>query len=105
MIWTLEIGETREVHVERCNHWHRLWKVEAEFAPDMDTHDVSLSWDQRRFDATGEVTAGRTPIHNHRPGFFVHSMVNFIQILFATERMLDSTEGPAQSGRALNLAI
>jgi hypothetical protein len=32
-------------------------------------------------------------------------MVNFIQILFATERMLGSTEGPAQSGRALNLAI
>jgi hypothetical protein len=28
-------------------------------------------------------------------------MLNFIQILFATERMLDSTEGPAQSGRAL----
>jgi hypothetical protein len=71
----------------------------------MDTHDVSLSWDQRRFERTGEVTAGRTPIHNHRPGFFVHSMVNFIQILFATERMLDSIEGPAQSGRALNLAI
>jgi hypothetical protein len=67
----------------------------------MDTHDVSLSWDQRRFERTGEVTAGRTPIHNHRPGFFVHSMVNFIQILFATERMLDSIEGPAQSGRAL----
>jgi hypothetical protein len=105
MIRTLEIGETRKVHVERCNHWHRLWKVEAEFAPDMDTHDVSLSWDPRRFDATGEVTAGRTPIHNHRSGFFVHSMVNFIQTLFATERMLDSIEGPAQSGRTLNLVI
>jgi hypothetical protein len=105
MIRTLEIGETRKVHVERCNHWDRLWKVEAEFAPDMDTHDVSLSWDQRSVDETGEVTAGRTPIHNHRPGFFVHSMVNFIQILFATERMLDSIEGPAQSGRTLNLAI
>jgi hypothetical protein len=42
------------------------------------------------------VTAGRSPIHNHRQGFFVHAMVDFIQILFATERMLDSTEGPAQ---------
>jgi hypothetical protein len=70
MIWTLEIGEPREVYVERCDHRHRLWKVEAEFAPDMDTHDVSLSWDQRRFERTGEVTAGRTPIHNHRSGFF-----------------------------------
>jgi hypothetical protein len=29
----------------------------------------------------------------HRQRFFVHSMVNFIQILFATERMLRSTEG------------
>jgi len=48
MIWTLEIGETREVYVERYDHRHRLWKVEAEFAPDMDTHDVSVSWDQRR---------------------------------------------------------
>jgi hypothetical protein len=45
---------------------------------------------------TGKVTAGRSPIHNHRQGFFVHAMVDFIQILFATERMLDSTEGPAQ---------
>jgi len=54
MIWTLEIGETWEVHVERCNHWHRLWKVEAEFAPDMDTHDVSVSWDQRRFGGNEE---------------------------------------------------
>jgi hypothetical protein len=43
--------------------------------------------------------------YGYRSGFFVHSMVNFIQILFATERMLDSIEGPAQSGRALNLAI
>src|SRR5437867_4028697 len=48
MIWTVEIGETREVYVERYDHRHRLWKVEAEFAPDMDTHDVSVSWDQRR---------------------------------------------------------
>src|SRR4030095_16570982 len=47
MIWTLEIAETREVYVERYDHRHRLWKVEAEFAPDMDTHDVSVSWDQR----------------------------------------------------------
>ena len=31
-------------------------------------------------------------------------MVNFIQILFATERMLDSIEGPAQSGRALKFS-
>jgi hypothetical protein len=61
MIWTLEIGESREEYFERCNHRHRLWKVEAEFAPDMD----SVSWDQRCFDATGKV-AGRTPIHNHR---------------------------------------
>jgi hypothetical protein len=78
----------------------RLGKVEAEFAPDMD----SVSWDQRRFDATGKVTAGWTPTHNHRQGFFVDAMVNFIQILFATEYMLDSTEGSAQSGRAPNLA-
>ena len=42
-IWTLKIGETREVHVERYDHRHRLWKVEAEFAPDVDTHDVSIS--------------------------------------------------------------
>ena len=37
MIRTLEIGEPREVYVERCNHRHRLGKVEAEFAPDMDS--------------------------------------------------------------------
>ena len=42
-IWTLKIGEPREVHVERYDHRHRLWKVEAEFAPDVDTHDVSIS--------------------------------------------------------------
>lgn len=54
---------------------------------------MSPSLDQRRFDATGEVTAGRTPIHNHRRGFFVHSALNFIQILFATERMLEFDRG------------
>jgi two-component sensor histidine kinase len=54
-------------------------KTEADLAPDMDTHDVSISWDQRRLDATGELTAGRTPIHNHRQGSFVYFMVNFIQ--------------------------
>jgi hypothetical protein len=30
-------------------------------------------------------------------------MVNFIQILLATERTLDPTEGPAQSGQAFDL--
>jgi hypothetical protein len=55
--------------------------------------------------ATGEVTAGPPPIHNRRQGFFVHSMVNFIQIPFAIERMLDSIEAPAQSGRAFNSPI
>jgi hypothetical protein len=32
-------------------------------------------------------------------------VVNFIQILSANERMLDSTEAPDQSGRAFDSAI
>jgi hypothetical protein len=88
MIWTLEIGETREVHVERYNHRHRLWKVEAEFAPDMDTHDVSISrfggapYDEQSFRHRAfRYFSSRSmpaPI-NHRPGIFVHSMSNFIR--------------------------
>src|SRR5436190_15364819 len=42
MIWTLQIGDAREVHVQHYNHWRRLWKLEAELTPDMDTHDVSI---------------------------------------------------------------
>ena len=89
MIWTLEIGETREVHVERYNHRHRLWKVEAEFAPDVDTHDVSISrfggarCDEEFFGhrvfATLSFRYAAAPIDNHRPGIFVHSMSNFIR--------------------------
>jgi len=111
--------------------------------------------DQRRFDTTGEATAGRTPIHNRRLAFSLHSVVNTQRphghrrhpacrhacfattsppasrsgprlqeagwgslipgdvqkvvnsnrLLFANERMLDSTEAPAQSRRAFNSAI
>ena len=50
---------SREVHVERYNHRHRLWKVEAEFAPDMDTHDVSIS----RFGSA----RGHEELFGHRP--------------------------------------
>jgi len=88
-IWTLKIGEPREVHVERYDHRHRLWKVEAEFAPDVDTHDVSISrfggarCDEEFFGhrvfATLSFRYAAAPIDNHRPGIFVHSMSNFIR--------------------------
>jgi hypothetical protein len=51
------------------------------------------------------VTARHTPIYDHRLDNFFHSMVNIIQILLANERMLDSIEAPAQSGRAFDSAI
>jgi hypothetical protein len=29
IIWTLQVGDAREVHVQRCNHRRRLRKFEA----------------------------------------------------------------------------
>jgi hypothetical protein len=57
----------------------------------------------RCFDATGVPAAIR---FIKRPDvLFVHSMVNFIQILLRNERMLVSTETSAQSGRAFKTAF
>src|ERR1700733_8013241 len=38
VIWTLQFGNAREVHVQRCNHRRCLRKLETELATDMDTH-------------------------------------------------------------------
>src|SRR5215471_9451024 len=43
MVWTLQIRDAREVHVQHCDHRRCLWKFEGEFTPDVDTHDVSIS--------------------------------------------------------------
>ena len=43
IIRTLQFGDAREVHVQRCNHRRCLRKFEAEFATDMDTHEISDS--------------------------------------------------------------
>jgi hypothetical protein len=72
----------------------------------MDTHAGSLSRD--RADASVQrarcVPAAIRLIK--RPDvLFVHSVVNFIQILLRNERMLISTETPAQSGRAFKTAF
>jgi hypothetical protein len=38
IVRTLQFGNAREVHVQRCNHRRGLRKFEAEFATDMDAH-------------------------------------------------------------------
>ena len=38
IIWTLQFGSAREVHVQRCNHRRCLRKFETELATDMNTH-------------------------------------------------------------------
>src|SRR5271163_1287199 len=43
IIWTLQFGDAREVHVQRDNHRRCLRKFEAELATDMDTHEISDS--------------------------------------------------------------
>src|SRR5208337_1059575 len=41
MIWTFQIGEAREVHVQHGDHRRYLREFEVDLTPDMDTHDDS----------------------------------------------------------------
>src|SRR6516225_5688772 len=43
IVWSLQFGDAREVHVQRENHRRCLRKFEAELATDMDTHEISDS--------------------------------------------------------------
>ena len=40
IVWTLQFGDAREVHVQRQNHRCRLRKLEVELATEMDTHEI-----------------------------------------------------------------
>ena len=64
VIRTLQIGEAREVHVQRHDHRRRLWKLETEFTADMDTHDLApFVGSGPRLGTTGEVIASFAPIY------------------------------------------
>ena len=40
IIWTLQFGGAREVHIQHDNHGRRLRKFEAELATDADSHEI-----------------------------------------------------------------
>ena len=51
VIWTLQFGDAREVHVQRCKHRRGLRKFETELAADMDTHALPTllgPWREKR---------------------------------------------------------
>ncbi len=41
IIWTFQLGDAREVHIQRYNHGRCLRKLEVELTTEVDTHEIT----------------------------------------------------------------